>query len=88
MLSQNGYTCFEAFNGAGASSLLRSVEEMQLILTDRLAPKMGGVVRAREQTSIFFAMPFTAAALTTTVRRALEQPWPGLPKWRPGSGPP
>jgi CheY-like chemotaxis protein len=114
MLSQNGYTCLEASNGAEALSLLRSGEEIQLVLTDVVMPKMGGaelagyltreypsipilfmsgysgnsLVRAIEQTSFFLPKPFTAAALTTSVRRALEQPWPGLPEWRPGSGSP
>ncbi|MGO9257864.1 MAG: hypothetical protein ACLQU1_16350 [Bryobacteraceae bacterium] len=59
-----------------------------MVLTDVVMPKMGGVVRALERTPIFLAKPLTAAALTTTVRRALEEPWPVLPKWRRGSSPP
>lgn len=39
------------------------------------------LVRAIERTPIFLPKPFTANALTTSVRRALEQPWPGLPPW-------
>jgi two-component system cell cycle sensor histidine kinase/response regulator CckA len=42
------------------------------------------LVRTIEQTPIFLAKPFTSNALTTTVRRALEHPWPGLPEWSAG----
>jgi two-component system cell cycle sensor histidine kinase/response regulator CckA len=43
------------------------------------------LVRAIERTPFFLPKPFTVAALTNTVRRALEQPWSGLPPWRRGS---
>lgn len=43
------------------------------------------LVQAVERSPLFLAKPFTATALTTTVRRALEQPWGGLPEWRRGS---
>ena len=46
------------------------------------------LVRAIEQTPIFLPKPFTAAALTGAVRRALTQPWLGLPDWRHESNSP
>jgi two-component system cell cycle sensor histidine kinase/response regulator CckA len=46
------------------------------------------LVRAIEQTPIFLPKPFTAAALTGAVRRALEEPWLGLPEWRHESNSP
>ncbi|HTX34574.1 MAG TPA: response regulator [Bryobacteraceae bacterium] len=111
MLTQNGYTCLEACNGAEALSFLRTGAKIHLVLTDVAMPRMGGaelaaylvreypslpilfmsgytdnpMVRAIEQTPIFLPKPFTASALTTTVRRALEQPWSGLPGWCFGS---
>ncbi len=107
MLTQHGYRCFEAANGAEALNILRAGQEIQLILTDIVMPEMGGadlaayldrefpsipilfmsgysenpLVRAIERTAIFLPKPFTAAALTTSVRRALDEPWPGLTAW-------
>lgn len=43
------------------------------------------MVRALERTPIFLAKPFTAAALTNSVRRALEYPWKGFPDAPPES---
>jgi two-component system, cell cycle sensor histidine kinase and response regulator CckA len=43
------------------------------------------LVRAIERSPIFLPKPFTATALTTTVRWALEEPWQGLAGWRRGS---
>ena len=40
------------------------------------------LVRTIERTPIFLAKPFTAAALTSSVKRALEHPWKGLPDIR------
>ena len=45
------------------------------------------LVRAIERSPIFLPKPFTVTALTSTVRRALEEPWHGLAEWRRGSGP-
>ena len=38
------------------------------------------LVRSLERTPVFLAKPFTASALTSIVRRALEHPWNGLPE--------
>jgi two-component system cell cycle sensor histidine kinase/response regulator CckA len=113
MLSQHGYRCLEAANGAEALDTLRAGQEIQLILTDIVMPEMGGaelavhldrdypsipilfmsgysenpLVRAIERTAIFLPKPFTATALTTSVRRALDEPWPGLTAWYLGLSP-
>jgi two-component system, cell cycle sensor histidine kinase and response regulator CckA len=113
MLAQNGYTCLEASDGAEALNRLHTGEEIQLVLTDVVMPRMGGdelaghvarefpsvpilfmsgysdnpLVQAIAQSPIFLSKPFTSTALTTTVRRALEQPWPGLSKWCAGLSP-
>ena len=42
------------------------------------------LVQAIERSPMFLAKPFTVSTLTTTVRRALEEPWEGLPEWRRG----
>ena len=113
MLTQHGYECLEAGNGAEALGVLRAGHKIQLILTDVVMPEMGGaelavfldrdypaipilfmsgysenpLVRAIERTAIFLPKPFTAAALTTSVRRALDEPWPGLTAWYLGLSP-
>jgi two-component system cell cycle sensor histidine kinase/response regulator CckA len=45
------------------------------------------LVRAIERTAIYLPKPFTATALTTSVRRALNEPWPGLTAWYLGFSP-
>jgi two-component system, cell cycle sensor histidine kinase and response regulator CckA len=42
------------------------------------------LVQAIQHTPIFLPKPFTSGTLTSSVRRALEQPWPGITAWFDG----
>jgi len=44
-------------------------------------------VQAIQGTPIFLSKPFTASALTDSVRRALKEPWRGLQEWYLGVRP-
>ncbi|MBZ5617294.1 MAG: response regulator [Acidobacteriia bacterium] len=47
MLTQNGYNCLEASDGAEALRLLEAVEDVHLVLTDLIMPNMDGAELAR-----------------------------------------
>ncbi len=66
-----------------AAYLVREYPSMRILFMSGYTDNP--LVRAIEQTPIFLPKPFTASALTTTVRRALEQPWSGLTGWCFGS---
>jgi len=42
------------------------------------------LVQAIRSTRIFLPKPFTSTSLTSSVRRALQEPWPGLNAWYSG----
>ena len=110
MLSQSGFRCLEASDGAEALDLLRGPQQVRLVLTDIAMPNMSGdelacylnrefpslpilfmsgyaenpLVQAIRSTPIFVPKPFTSMSLTSSVRRALQEPWPGLNAWYSG----
>jgi two-component system, cell cycle sensor histidine kinase and response regulator CckA len=44
------------------------------------------MVCSLQRTAVFLSKPFTAAALTTGVRRVLDDPWEGIPAEQSDSG--
>jgi two-component system, cell cycle sensor histidine kinase and response regulator CckA len=108
MLTQIGYICLEAADGAEALRVLNGSKQVRLVLTDVMMPNMGGAELAQHlarirpdvriifmsgyadhpvihclgaETAEFLAKPFTASALTDTVRRVLNN---GGPASHPG----
>jgi two-component system, cell cycle sensor histidine kinase and response regulator CckA len=108
MLTQIGYICLEAADGAEALRVLNGSKQVRLVLTDVMMPNMGGAELAQHLARIrpdvriifmsgyadhpvihrmgaeaaeFLAKPFTASALTDTVRRVLNN---GGPASHPG----
>jgi two-component system cell cycle sensor histidine kinase/response regulator CckA len=74
MLSQNGFNCLEASDGAEALRLLQVVEDVQLVLTDMIMPIMDGAELARQLTQWRPDMRilFMSGYIEDPVVRALE----------------
>jgi DNA-binding NtrC family response regulator len=51
MLTQNGYACLEAADGAEALRLLERNGDVHLVLTDMVMPRMGGADLAKRLSS-------------------------------------
>ncbi|HEV3199071.1 MAG TPA: response regulator [Bryobacteraceae bacterium] len=52
MLTQTGYNCLEAGDGAEALRLLKEAEDVQLVLTDVIMPNMDGPELAHQLSQI------------------------------------
>jgi two-component system cell cycle sensor histidine kinase/response regulator CckA len=75
MLTQNGYRCLEAVDGADALGLLDG-HDIHLVLTDVVMPNMGGaelarhIVRAWPDMRIIFMSGYTEDPLVSAIRGA------------------
>ena len=75
MLSQTGYTCLEASDGAEALQLLEGTRDVELVLTDVVMPNMDGTELARRLATvrpdlrILFMSGYTDDALVQSIGR-------------------
>ena len=68
-----------------ANHMIREYPSMPIVFMSGYSDNP--LVHAIERTPIFLSKPFTSTALTTSVRQALERPWPGLSRWCDGQEP-
>ena len=74
MLTQTGYNCLEASDGAEALTLLDTVEDVHLVLTDIIMPNMDGAQLARHISQLRPQLPilFMSGYIEDPVVRSLE----------------
>jgi len=76
MLTQSGYHCLEASDGAEAVRLLESSNHVQLVLTDMVMPNMSGsdlanhLSRTRPELRIAFMSGYTEDPVVRTIEKA------------------
>jgi two-component system cell cycle sensor histidine kinase/response regulator CckA len=76
MLTQTGYNCLEAGDGAEALRLLEEAEDVQLVLTDVIMPNMDGpqlashLSRIRPELRILFMSGYVEDAVVRSLGRA------------------
>jgi two-component system cell cycle sensor histidine kinase/response regulator CckA len=76
MLTQSGYNCLEAGDGAEALRLLEAAEDVQLVLTDVIMPNMDGpelahrLSRIRPELRILFMSGYVEDAVVRSIGRA------------------
>jgi two-component system, cell cycle sensor histidine kinase and response regulator CckA len=82
MLAQNGYTCLEASDGDEALTVLRAEDEVHLVLTDVVMPKMGGAELAGHMARDYPSIPivFMSGYSDNPLVRAIETTPMFLPK--------
>jgi len=76
MLTQTGYNCLEAGDGAEALRRLEEAEDVQLVLTDVIMPNMDGpelarhLSRIRPELRILFMSGYVEDAVVRSIGRA------------------
>ena len=85
MLTQNGYACLEASDGAEALEVLERGARVQLVLTDIVMPNMNGsdlaahLSRSQPEVRILFMSGYADEAIVRSVERSpqlfLEKPF-------------
>lgn len=82
MLSQNGYQCLEAGDGAEALRVLKNRNAVQLVLTDVVMPNMDGtelarhVAQDRPDVRIIFMSGYSDVPVAANVKDATFLPKP------------